>query len=163
MVRRIAIIRSGGQTGTDRAALDVAIAMKIPICGWCPKNGWAEDLDIPPGLLNMYPQLKETPSANVEQRTMWNVRDSHATLIILPNILEKLPGTTLTIKTAKRYGRPFMVTNVENENDLIDWFGSLGEELTLNVAGPRESEVHGIYEESKKILQKLLNNLNMPT
>jgi len=32
-------IRSGGQTGVDRAALDAAIAVGLPYEGWCPKNG----------------------------------------------------------------------------------------------------------------------------
>ena len=36
-------IVSGGQTGVDRAALDVAIELGIPYRGWCPKGGWAED------------------------------------------------------------------------------------------------------------------------
>ncbi len=42
---------SGGQTGVDRAVLDVAIARGIDYGGWCPKGGWAEDLAVPPGLL----------------------------------------------------------------------------------------------------------------
>ena len=31
-------IISGGQTGADRAALDVAIALDIPHAGWIPKD-----------------------------------------------------------------------------------------------------------------------------
>jgi hypothetical protein len=68
-------VRSGGQSGVDRAALDVAIAHSIPYSGWCPLGGWAEDFPTPPGLLAAYPQLTETPSAETEQRTAWNVRD----------------------------------------------------------------------------------------
>ena len=34
---------SGGQTGTDRAALDFAIEHGIPHGGWCPKGRRAED------------------------------------------------------------------------------------------------------------------------
>ena len=55
---------SGGQSGVDRAVLDVAIARGIDYGGWCPKDGWAEDLSAPPGLLAKYPQLKETPLAD---------------------------------------------------------------------------------------------------
>ena len=29
---------SGGQTGADQAALDVAIKQSIPNCGWIPKG-----------------------------------------------------------------------------------------------------------------------------
>ena len=34
-IRRLKII-SGGQTGADRAGLDVALAVGLPIGGWCP-------------------------------------------------------------------------------------------------------------------------------
>ena len=54
-------IISGGQTGVDRAALDVAIERGMDWGGWCPKGGWAEDFPEPPGLLAKYPHLKETP------------------------------------------------------------------------------------------------------
>jgi hypothetical protein len=36
-------IISGGQTDTDRAALDFAIARGIPHGGWCPRGRLAED------------------------------------------------------------------------------------------------------------------------
>jgi len=36
-------IISGGQTGVDRAALDVALELGIPCRGWCPKDRQAED------------------------------------------------------------------------------------------------------------------------
>jgi hypothetical protein len=42
-------IISGGQTGVDRAALDVAIERGISWGGWCPKGGWAEDFLTRPG------------------------------------------------------------------------------------------------------------------
>ena len=31
----------GGQTGVDRAALDIAIELGLEYGGWCPKGGWA--------------------------------------------------------------------------------------------------------------------------
>ena len=61
MTANIIRIRSGGQSGVDRAALDFARQHRIEICGWCPKGGWAEDSDVPPGLLEDYPELTETP------------------------------------------------------------------------------------------------------
>ena len=84
LMKRIRKIRSGGQTGVDRAALDAARQCGLKICGWCPKGGWAEDCPEPPGLLALYPELRETPLENVSQRTVWNVRDADATLIICP-------------------------------------------------------------------------------
>jgi hypothetical protein len=73
---------SGGQSGVDRAVLDVALARGIPYGGWCPKGGWAEDFPEPPGVLAKYPQLAETPLADPAQRTEWNVRDADACLIL---------------------------------------------------------------------------------
>ena len=36
-------IISGGQTGVDRAALDVALELGLPCGGWCPKGRRAEE------------------------------------------------------------------------------------------------------------------------
>ena len=40
MIRKII---SGGQTGADRSALDVALKLEIPHGGWIPKGRLAED------------------------------------------------------------------------------------------------------------------------
>ena len=40
-------IISGGQTGADRAALDVAIELGIPHGGWIPKGRKTEDGRLP--------------------------------------------------------------------------------------------------------------------
>lgn len=72
-VSEIPELVSGGQTGADRAALDCAIACRVPHGGWCPKGRKAEDGDISTSY-----QLKETPNHNHVQRTDWNVRDSIA-------------------------------------------------------------------------------------
>src|SRR5215831_15765508 len=94
------IIRSGGQTGVVRAALDYAVRASIPYDGWCPRGGWAEDLSAPPGLLDQFPRLKETPSADPRQRTAWNVRDSDATIVLMPGAADS-PGTRFTILCAE--------------------------------------------------------------
>ncbi len=62
-------IISGGQTGVDRAALDVALELGIPCGCWCPKGRKAEDGPIDP----RYP-LKETRSPNYPLRTEKNIR-----------------------------------------------------------------------------------------
>ena len=58
---KIRRIRTGGQTGVDRAAMDISRKYGIPLCGWRPKNGWAEDYPSAPGLRRDYPELRETP------------------------------------------------------------------------------------------------------
>mgnify|MGYP000918852238 CR=1 FL=1 len=61
-------IISGGQTGVDRAALDVGLALGLPVGGWCPKGRRAEDGVIP----DCYP-LTETPERNYQARTRRNI------------------------------------------------------------------------------------------
>ena len=73
MIRKII---SGGQTGADRAALDVAIKFNIPHGGWIPKGRKAEDGRLP----DRY-QLQEMPTPSYPERTEQNVIDSDGTLI----------------------------------------------------------------------------------
>jgi hypothetical protein len=102
-------IRSGGQTGVDRAALDAAVLTGRLYEGWCPKGGWAEDFLRPPGLLTIYPHLMETPSESPEQRTEWNVRDSAATVVFVPDSKYCSTGTDFTIECAKKHGKPYCI------------------------------------------------------
>ena len=155
---------SGGQSGVDRAALDVAIARGIAYGGWCPQGGWAEDFPRPPGLLAKYPGLKETPLADPAQRTEWNVRDADACLIIVDTGgLEVSAGTTLAGELAHRYRKPLMVVNLQRADVLKSaalWLrvqqARLGDELKLAIGGPRESEAPGIYQRAAAFLEQLL-------
>ncbi len=67
-------IISGGQTGSDRAALDVAIELDIPHGGWIPKGRKTED-----GILPDRYQLLEMPTASYPKRTEKNILDSYGT------------------------------------------------------------------------------------
>jgi hypothetical protein len=133
-------IVSGGQTGVDRAALDVAMEGGIPCGGWCPAGRLAEDGPIDP----RYP-LRETPSADPAQRTEWNVRDSDGTLLLLSTA--QSPGTELTRGLALRMGRPVFEADLDTPADphaFRRWLQTHNIR-TLNVAGPRESESPGVY------------------
>ena len=160
-MNKIAFIRTGGQTGVDRAALDFARKYNIPIVGWCPKNGWAEDMLCAPGIRALYPELKETTEEDVSQRTKWNVRDSHATLLISPKNSILSRGTNLTKQTAKEYKRPYLeVKNAEDIDKIIDFLNKLGNELTLNIGGPRESECPEAYQITINILERVFKAVN---
>ena len=160
-MNKITFIRTGGQTGVDRAALDFARKHNISIVGWCPKNGWAEDMPHSPGIRAFYPELKETPEEDVTQRTKWNVRDSHATLFISPKNSILSRGTNLTKQTAKEYKRPYLeVKNAEDIDKIIDFLNKLGNELTLNIGGPRESECPEAYQITTNILEKVFKSIN---
>lgn len=148
---RLQKLVSGGQTGVDGAALDAALAHYIPIGGWCPRGRRAEDGRIPP----RYP-LQETPSDEYEERTAWNVRDSDGTLIIAPAPLQG--GTALTRREAEMRGKP--VVHVRPADPLpvprVRAWVAENDVHVLNVAGPRASEIDGIYRRARTILDELL-------
>ncbi len=156
-MKKIGMIRSGGQTGADRAALDTARKKGIRICGWCPKGGWAEDYPEPPGILALYPELRETPSERVEQRTVWNVRDADAVLLICPRESGFSGGTELTEKAAAAFGRPCLKVRSEDDTGTAaGWLDALDDGLTLNVAGPRQSESEEAYTLASKVLDAVI-------
>jgi hypothetical protein len=158
---RIARSVSGGQSEVDRAARDFARAATIPYGGWSPKGGWAEDHPSPPGLLADYPALVETPLAQVEQRTLWNARNSDSTLILTRTEAARVqwPGTSLTAVTSYEFTRPCSVVAAD-EVDRIrkerTFVGSLARGAVVNVAGPRESEAPGICTETRALLKAIL-------
>src|ERR1700722_17048638 len=104
---------SGGQSGVDRAVLDVALERGIAYGGWCPKGGWAEDFSDPPGLLAKYPLLQETPLADPAQRTEWNVRDADACMILIDAAgMDVSKGTVLAAEFIRRLGKQVHVAEL---------------------------------------------------
>ena len=160
-------IISGGQTGVDRAALDVAIERGMSWGGWCPKGGWAEDFPDPPGLLNKYPKLRETPLPQPEQRTEWNVRDSDALLIITDREgLAASKGTTRAKEWANHYGKPLLVVDAGQPDataQVAQWLQAqrkrFGAHMTLSVGGPRESEAPAIYASARALMVNVLDHV----
>ncbi|CAG8449244.1 12334_t:CDS:1 [Acaulospora morrowiae] len=153
---RIFTIRSGGQTGVDRAALDAALLYKdyIRVTGWCPKGRLSEEGEIPPH----YP-LEETPSDSYPERTEWNIRDSDATLILL---LQKAPpdrGTSFTIEKAEKLSKHCKTILLDdkptNVIHVLKWLDEKNVKI-LNVGGPRESNCPGIYEKAYKFMVSLI-------
>ena len=137
-------IISGGQTGADRAALDVALNLGFPHGGWVPKGRLAEDGQIP----SRY-ELKEMPTDSYPERTKANVDDSDGTLILTRGQLEG--GSKLTFRYAKTSARPCLHINlkdVRGDNALYTFLNWMtGHEITvLNVAGTRASKDPLIYD-----------------
>jgi hypothetical protein len=155
---------SGGQSGVDRAVLDVAEACGIAYGGWCPKGGRAEDLPEPPGLLVRYPNLRQTPLRDPAQRTEWNVRDADACMIIVAaGGLAASRGTALARHLAQRYERPAIVIDLDAPEAVQRaalWLKAqreaLGPGFSLAIGGPRESEAPGIYRRAVAFLRGLL-------
>ena len=146
-------IVSGGQTGVDRAALDVALTLAIPHGGWCPRGRLAEDRVIPPQY-----QLTETDSPEYALRTEKNVVDSDGTLILCRGRTSS--GTELTRQLALLHEKPCLVVDLNRPlpaDDVYRWISESQIE-TLNVAGPRESQNTGISAQARQFLEGLLGN-----
>ncbi len=143
-------IVSGGQTGVDRAALDVAIALGIDHGGWCPAGRLSEDGSIP----SRY-RLDETGSSDYPVRTEQNVVDSDATLILYRGRLKG--GTLLTRRICDRLSKPYVLIRIDRDqpSTVRDWLGDQRPD-TLNVAGSRESTSLGIYEQTMTFLLQVL-------
>ncbi len=143
-------IVSGGQTGVDRAALDVALELGIPCGGWCPKGRRAEDGVIP----DRYP-LQETSSTSYPVRTERNVKDSDGTLIL--TVGPVTGGTARTVKTAQKSKKPYLEIDLSETGDpeAVRVWSKANQIKTLNVAGPRESEAPGIHGRAVEYLRQL--------
>ena len=144
-------IISGGQTGVDRAALDVALALGIPCGGWCPRGRRAEDGPIDP----RYP-LRETRGSDPGERTRRNVAEADATLILAPQPL--CGGTAVTRDWAESLPKILLVIDPNASNAALaavaGWLAEHRPQV-LNIAGPRESESPGIYRASTTLLTRL--------
>ena len=149
-MKRIKRIIAGGQTGTDRAAMDFARKHDIPLSGYCPGGGWAEDHPDPPGIRALYPELTETEETDPAVRTVRNVLDSDTVIAVCPGLSG---GTRLAVGTAKEAGIPCVIadggtdTNSLKEEDIYD--------KVLNIAGPRMSECERAYEFTMELLEEL--------
>jgi Circularly permutated YpsA SLOG family len=147
-------IISGGQTGVDRSALDFAIQYGFEHRGWCPRGCLAED-----GVVPLKYKLRETESAEYDERTEKNVVDSDATLIVARE--KKLSGgTAFTKELAAQHGRPVMVI-YESEGAAkgavaLSKFLQRNKVRTLNVAGPRESQAPGLGKFVRELLEAAL-------
>jgi hypothetical protein len=145
---------SGGQTGVDRAALDVARELGIPCGGWVPRGRLAEDGVIP----DRYAGLRETDSADYSERTEANVRDADATLILYfgPG---PTGGTLATLDAADRLGRPRLALDLGAMSDdeaarrVRNWLQTFPAPIRLNVAGPRVSQAPEAYARARETLR----------
>ena len=145
-------IVSGGQTGADRAGLDVAVRWNFPYGGWCPKGRKAED-----GPISLQYQLVETPSASYLQRTEWNARDSDATVIF--TIASTLTGgSKRTAEFAAKHCKPFLhlprhSSSYEPPALILQRFIQENGVRVLNVAGTRASKEPEVWRFAYETLE----------
>ena len=144
-------IVSGGQTGVDRAALDVALKYGIECGGWCPAGRIDEFGKIP----EHYP-VRELEQGSFAGRTLQNVKDSDGTVVIYNEELRG--GTEFTLECCKELKRPHVfidATELSPEaaaRTIGDFVRDHGIEI-LNVAGPRQSEWPDGYDYTFQVLE----------
>jgi hypothetical protein len=145
---------SGGQTGVDRAALDVALRRGVNCGGWCPVGRLDEFGKIP----EQYP-VQELQSGGFTERTLQNVKDSDGTVVIYPDELRA--GTEQTVRFSVELKRPYQLIDAsklsaEDASELIAEFVREHKIGILNVAGPRQSEWPEGYDYASRALDAFL-------
>ena len=151
---KISKIISGGQTGVDRAALDVAIELDIEHGGFVPKGRLSEDGSIP-----LKYNIIELESEDYSVRTLKNIQYSDGTLILHKG--EITGGTALTEEFCYLKKKAVLTINILDEFKVIQLNFNMWLETNiitiLNIAGPRESEGQ-IYKKAKDLLIRLLKD-----
>jgi len=161
-------IISGGQTGVDQAALRAALKLDYRIGGWCPPGRICEDIIIPPEfpLIETENERSDTaPDIPRSQRTEYNVRDSDATLILIPHEIQDDPGTGWTIQCARQYQKTFLVVDPYASDAaklIFKWLKATSAE-TLNIAGPSEGTSPGISNQTYQLMLKVFTNVKSDT
>ncbi len=150
-------IVSGGQTGVDRAALDVALQTGIECGGWCPEGRLAED-----GIIPLPYPLSELKGAGYKAMTRQNVIDSDGTLIIYFDTLSG--GTEQTLLFCINLKKPYLLIDAtelppERAAKRVHQFVTERSILTLNVAGPRANGVALAYAYTLKVMTCFLSQL----
>jgi Circularly permutated YpsA SLOG family len=150
-------IISGGQTGVDRAALDVALKNGIDCGGWCPAGRLDEFGKIP----DQYP-VCELKHGGFTERTLQNVKDADCTVIIYPGKLSG--GTEQTVRFCLEQQRPHQLLDAskipaeEAARSIADFVRNQKIDI-LNVAGPRESEWPEGYGYAFRVLEAFANSI----
>ena len=154
---------SGGQTGVDRAVLDVALSAASPMAAGVPRAAGPRIFRSLRACWRDIRILGETPLADPAQRTEWNVRDADACMIVVDaGGVDVSAGTTLAQDLAHRYRKPVIVANLGKPDMLKPpalWLrvqqARHGAGLKLAIGGPRESEAPGIYARAATFIRSL--------
>lgn len=154
--RQVKII-SGGQTGVDRAALDVALKHGIDCDGWCPAGRLDEFGRIP----DHYP-VHELEVGGFTERTLQNVKDSDGTIAIYS--AKPGGGTEQTVRFCVEQQRRHQLIDASKISDedaakLISDFVRTHKIDILNVAGPRQSEWPEGYDYASRALERFLTRI----
>lgn len=163
----ISIVRSGGQTGVDIAALRAARSLSIPTGGTMPR-GW-RTLDGPrPEYRELYGMV-EHASDKYPPRTHENVRDSDMTIQIAVDF--RTAGEVCTERAILQHNRLHWKVPLRREGGcywaqrnhiegaacfIRDVSQRLGRPIVLNVAGNSERTAPGIEKAAEGVVRAVL-------
>ncbi len=148
------LVRTGGQTGVDRAATDVAIELGLRYGGFVPLGGWAEDEPEPPGICRRYGAFTPLDDPDPSVRTGRNVAAAEAVVVLwAPGVAS--PGTERTVACAAELGRPLLLVDPTGPGApglVAAFLGAAAPLWDLLVAGPRASEDAAAYDRARALL-----------
>jgi hypothetical protein len=153
-------IISGGQTGADEGGLAAALELGLQTGGWMP---WGYQTECGSRLDFIAKcKIRETSSSDYRARTLLNIHDSDATLLV-GNLYE--PGTHLTWVLCGNQRKPYYFLSYSEDapfqpkpEQLLgfkQWLVRCNV-VTLNVAGNRESRNRGIFSATREFLLQTL-------
>lgn len=153
---RIVKVISGGQTGADAGGLIAARILGIETGGWMPK-GWRTEL----GAVDRSAWgLQEHYSREYPPRTLANIQAADLTIIVAKSLDR---GSALTVRYCDKAHCPYWVaTPSDNEIPVQPIWSKFAwaDDLTLNVAGNRESRSPGIQRETVRLIGQFLREFN---
>jgi len=126
----------------------------IPIKGYCPKGRLAED-----GIIDIKYPLTEIHSVSYSKRTRRNVAYADAVLIVVK--AKPDPGTILTIQLAEKLKKPLKILELNSNNNASNELLRFLERpfCKILIAGPRESNEAGIYNQAFPLLHQCFTAL----
>jgi hypothetical protein len=146
-------IISSGETGVDRAALDVGLALDVAVGGWCALDRQAEDGRI----ADRYP-VRETLERGHLFRIQRHIEDCDGILIV--NLGWSRGNTKMAATYAQQAGKPSLLVKLEQGIDPL----TFGRWLTsqqiaiLYVTGPREKQQPGVHAAAERCLSLWLGS-----
>jgi hypothetical protein len=156
--RGVHTIISGGQTGADRAGLEVARKFSIATGGVAPlgyRTQAGSDLS-----LQQF-GLSEDTTTNYASRTKKNVLLADATLVF--STLPVSTGSALTINLCIAHQKPYLLVPlpvIESPTAIVEWIEK-HQVRVLNIAGNRQRAIgtSSIYEICVQVLTEVLFSL----
>ncbi len=137
--------------------LDACLEKSFTCGGWCPDGRKSED-----GTIDTKYPLLELSGADYIDRTLKNVEDSDATIVIYAGELQG--GTLASVEFAKAQRKPVLLVNTAEEAlssscKRVLAFIEQNRLERMNWSGPRASEWGKAYSTAKRIALEVIGAL----